>query len=222
MEISLAEVLEILFKRKKIMLVCLALFTLGSIAITNFVIDKEYTASVSLYVQPNKESSNQVASLNELYYAKEVVNTYIEILRTGAFTKAVAKASNLEYSSSELSKMITISNINKTEIFKIEVTTTNPKHSYILAKTISNLAPDKIIEIKNADAVVVVDPASLPKAPSAPNKTINTLIGIMLGLIIGTIMSVTIDVMDKRIKNEEDLLRHYNVPVLGMIPKIKG
>lgn len=221
MEISLSEVLKILFKRAWILIICVVVFTAGAFVITNYLIDKKYTSSVSLYVQLNKEDSEKMVSLNELYYAKEVVSTYMEILRTDSFMKNVTEESGLSYSASELKNLTTISSVNKTEIFKVEVTTTNPKHSYILADTVARLAPYKIMEIENADAVRLIDPATMPENPSSPNKAMNMLIGIMLGLIIGTVMAIVIEYSDKRIKNEEDLKKYYNIPILGVAPKIE-
>lgn len=221
MEISVSDLISILLKKLWIIIICIVLFTVSTFLITHYVIDKEYTASVSMYVQPNTESVGQIASLNELNYAKEVVNTYIEILKTDIFMRSVSRASGLGYSAGELKEKVTMSIVNDTEIFKVEVTTIEPDHSYILADTIARLAPAKIIEIKNADAVRLVDPAVVPTEPSAPNVMLNTLIGFTLGLIAGVMIAIILEVMDKRVKNEDDLIKHYNLPILGMIPKME-
>jgi capsular polysaccharide biosynthesis protein len=84
-----------------------------------------------------------------------------------------------------------------------------------------NLAPEKIIEIKDADAVRVVDPATLPDKSSSPNVLQNTAIGFTLGLMIGIMTVLIIEMLDKRIKDEDDLLKHYDVPILGIIPIIE-
>lgn len=223
-EYSVTEIISILRKRILLIVLCIAIGTLGTFFISIGVIDKEYTASVYLYVEPdsNRADGIAMASLNELNYAKEVVNTYIEILKTKAFMKTVAETSGLAYSVEQLSDIININAVNETEIFQVRVVTKDPKDSYLLANTIGNMAPQKIIEIKDADAVRLVDPATLPKEPSSPNVQLNTIIGFMIGLMIGGITAFLFEILDKRIKNEDDFLKNYDVPILGLVPKIEN
>jgi capsular polysaccharide biosynthesis protein len=192
----------------------------GSYAVSTYVIDKVFTASVSMYVVPSNDDPDIYASLNELDYAQKIVNTYIVILRTNDFLDNVARTSGLGYSSDELKSMVTINQVNNTEIFEIHVTSRVPEDSFLLANTIASLAPQKIIEIKNADAVRAVDPATLPLRPSAPNIQLNTAFGFVFGLVLGVMTAFLLGIVDKRIKDEEDL-SHYNIPVLGTIPMIE-
>lgn len=220
-EVSMAEIAAILLKRWWVVVLCAVLFAAGAFGVTRFIIDEKYTASVSMYVQAGSSDGSLVASLNDLNYAQKVVNTYIEILRTEVFLKSVAQKAQVPYSTYQLLEMIEIQAVNDTEIFKVKVTTTSPEESLLMARTISELAPQKIIEIKNANDVKVVDPATLPLYPSSPNVFLNTAIGMALGLVLGVLTAFLIFYLDKRIKDEEDILRHYDVPILGVVPQIE-
>lgn len=221
MEFTLSEIFSMIMKRFWIIVLCIILGTAGTFAVTRFLIDEKFTASVSMYVVPNNGGTDLIASLNELNYAQKVVNTYIEILKTDSFMNSVAKVSDLRYSSTELKKMVAMSPINDTEIFRVQVTATDPGESLLLANTIARLAPEKLIEIKDADAVRVVDPATLPENPSSPDILLNTAIGFILGLVVGLMTALIIEMLDKRVKDEDDLIKHYNAPVLGVIPIIE-
>lgn len=218
---TMSEIVAILIKKIWIIFLCTLICTGGAYIVTRYVIDEKYTSSVSMYVLPNSENVNLIASLSELNYAQEIVNTYIEILRTDIFLKAVAEEAMLNYSPGDLKEMIEMKSINSTEIFEVNVTTKIPEDSLLLARTISELAPQKIIEIKNADDVKVVDPATLPQSPSSPNVMMNTIIGFIIGIILGMMIAVLIFKLDKRIKDEDDILRHYHVPILGIVPVIQ-
>lgn len=221
-EYSLLDLIEVLLKRIWLIVLCVLIGTAGSFLVTKFVIEDEYTATVSMYVAPNKDSStNVIASLNELNYAQKVVDTYIEILKTNSFMGSVSEVSDLGYSAGEIKSMIEISAINNTELFEIKVTTNDPEESLALANTISDLAPTKIIQIKDADAVRVVDPATLPQTPSAPNLLLNTGIGFVLALMIGVMLAFILEMLDKRVKDEDDLLKRYDIPVLGIVPHME-
>lgn len=220
-EYSLSEIFSILVKRAWLIVLCVVIFTAGAFVLTSYVIDKKYTASVSMYVAPNSDNVDVLASLSELNYAQEVVNTYIEILKTNSFMTSVAYASGLGYSRKDLSGMVEINAVNDTEIFMVEVTTEDPDHSLILANTIAQMAPQKIIEIKDADAVRVVDPAVLPLEPSSPNVLKNTAIGLAIGLMTGIMLAFLLEMLDKRVKSEEDIMKRYNIPVLGSVPRFE-
>ncbi len=218
---SMKDVLAILFKRLWIVLLSIAVASGGAYLVSTYLMQKIYTTSVSMYVASESEPSDVYASLNELTYAQEVVNTYIEILKTNTFLSKVTEASGLEYSSGELSDMIEINAVNKTEIFRVTVKTGAPIDSYILANKIAELAPLKIVEIKGAGIVRVVDKATLPKKPSSPNIMVNTVIGAALGTILGIMLALMLEMMNKRVKDEEDITKHYNVPILGRVPVMK-
>lgn len=221
LEISLSEIVSILIKRIWIIVLCVVIGTGGAFAVTKYVIPEKFTSSVAMYVLPNSGNVNLIASLNELNYAQEIVNTYIEILRTDVFLKSVSREAELGYTPEELRDMVEMSPVNNTEIFKVDVTTKDPKESLLIARTISQLAPQKIIEIKKADDVKVVDPATLPAEPSSPNVLKNTAIGFALGLMLGVMIAFLIFMLDKRVKDEDDLLKNYNVPILGIVPVIE-
>jgi capsular polysaccharide biosynthesis protein len=218
MEYTINELFAILSKRKWVIVLLLILFTTGAFTASEFLIKREYTASVSLYVAADKDQTDPYAKMNNLNYAQEVVGTYIVILGTNNFLDKVSSESRLGYSIQELKNMISMNSVNGTEIFEIHVTTHQPRDSFLLVKTIARLAPEKIIEIKNADDVKVVDPPVMPTAPSAPNVLLNTVIGFISGLFLGGMLVLLQEMLDKRIKGEEDFRKHYTVPILGKVP----
>ncbi|NCA93463.1 hypothetical protein EOM82_09620, partial [bacterium] len=116
LEYSLSDIFSIIFKRFWVIVLCVILGTSATFLVTKYVIQEEFTASVSMYVAPNKGNVDLLASLNDLNYAQKVVDTYIEILRTNTFMKAVAETSNLGYSANDISKMVVISPVKNTEI----------------------------------------------------------------------------------------------------------
>lgn len=221
LEISLSDILQFIKKRFLLIVLCGVYFTVGTFLVSHYLIPEKYTASVSMYVNPNADEKDRVATLGDLNYAQAVVDTYIEILKTNVFLTDVAQTSALPYNPAELRKMVNMQEQNGTEIFKISVVSENPNDSLLLAETIAHLAPQKIIEVKDADAVRVVDPAILPTAPSSPNVMRNTVLGAALGLMLGVLIAFVLEMTDKRIKNEDDLLKNYNVPVLGTIPSVE-
>ncbi len=222
MEYTLTEIFKILLKRIPVILLCSILGIGGAYAVSTYLMDKQYTAVVSMYSARNYDDADIYALMEDLDYAQEVVNTYIAILKTNDFLHKVSVQSGLGYTTDTLKEMVVMKPVNDTEIFEIRVTSKNPEDSLTLANTIAKLAPRKIEEIKSSDSLSVVDPAALPTKPSSPNVLLNTVFGFLLGLLLGAGLAFTLEALDKRVKDEDELLARYKVPVLGVIPLIDG
>lgn len=221
MEYTVSEVFSILVMRIWIIALMILLGTGGAFSVSQYVMVKEYTATVSMYAARSSEDADIYTSLTDLNYAQQVVNTYLVILKTNDFLDKVVKKSGLDYSLAELKEMVTMNPVNDTEIFEIHVTSNDPEDSLTLANTIVILAPQKIAEIKSSDNIKAVDPAVLPVKPSAPNIVLNTAMGFVLGMVLGTLMAFLLETFDKRVKDEDDLSKHYDVPILGVIPNVR-
>lgn len=219
---SLKHIIGIIVKRLWIIVLCATLGTLGTFLVSTYFIDKEYTSSVSMYVTPNVDNLTAGESLNYLYYAQQIVDTYAHVLKTASFMKSISDVSNLGYTAEQLEKMIEVEVVDETEILKISVTSNSPNHSFELASSAAILAPKKILEMKTANSVSVVDEAVIPDQASKPNILINTIIGLVLGLGLGYLIVNILELFDTRIKDEDDFLRNYELPILGIIPKIKN
>lgn len=222
MEYTLSEIFKMLLKRLPIILLCMVLGTGGAFSISKYLIDKQYTATVCMYSARDYDNADIFALMTDLNYAQKIVNTYITILKTNDFLQSIAMQSGLDYSAEDLKKMIVMNPVNDTEIFEVQVTSKDPEDSLILANTLARLAPKKIEEIKSSDDLSVVDPPVLPKRPSSPNILLNSAFGFVLGSLLGTLTAFVLETMDKRVKDEDDILIKYDVPVLGVIPLMDG
>jgi polysaccharide biosynthesis transport protein len=219
MELSILDILNILFKRLWLILLATLVGFSGALVISLFLIAPSYTSTCQMYVNPNREQTEQNATYNDLQYAQKLVNSYLIILQNQVFLENVALESGLGYSVQEIRDMLSLSSINNTEFFEVKITGPSPADAYVLVDKIADLAPNEIIRIKESDSVKIVSPATLPTAPSAPNVPMNAVIGGLIGLMVSAAAAVLVDVLDTRIKSEDDLSGHYTLPILGSIPK---
>lgn len=220
-EYGITEIFSIVIKRLWIILLCGLLFAAGTFLVSRFVIDKQYVSTVSLYAVSKADSENSYASLYELYYSQARINTYIEIMKTNAFNQSLAEICGLGYGPGELRDMIKLNAVSGTEMLRVQVTTKDPKHSYKIADSFAYLAPKEIMEIESLDTLKVVDPPILPKVPSSPNVLLNTGIGLVIGILLGGVIALILEKKDTRIRGEEDIRKDFDVPVLGIVPRIE-
>ncbi|NCU26013.1 hypothetical protein EOM86_04745 [Candidatus Nomurabacteria bacterium] len=219
MELSLLDIVHILLKKIWIILISAAVGLVSALIITIFLITPEYTSRSQLYVNPNQSNIDQTGTYTELQYAQKLVNSYLIILQNDLFLEQVAQDSGLDYTTGQIRSMLSLSAINNTEIFEVKISAPEPQHAQTLVNTIVALAPEEILRIRELDTVKVVTPATLPKSPSSPNRMMNTAIGAILGFLIASAVVLLIEILDTRIKSEEDLTEHYQLPIIGSIPK---
>jgi Mrp family chromosome partitioning ATPase/capsular polysaccharide biosynthesis protein len=70
--------------------------------------------------------------------------------------------------------------------------------------------------------IQVQSTATLPTAPATPRKKLSIAIGILAGLILGVAAAFAVQILDPRLRREEQLRRLYRLPILARIPRESG
>jgi len=72
----------------------------------------------------------------------------------------------------------------------------------------------------NVDNVKVLSVSGIPTAPVSPNILLNTAIAAVVGFLLGVGLAFLREVLDRRIRTEEQVQQILDLPVLGSIPDI--
>ncbi len=64
--------------------------------------------------------------------------------------------------------------------------------------------------------------ASLPTSPSSPRRTLTLAAGLFGGLVAGIGLVFLIQLLDPRLRNEDELREHFRLPVLARVPRLRG
>lgn len=220
MEISLLEILSILWHKAWLIVLCVVLGGALGFGISRYMIEPTYTSRISMYVNNNKERSESQLNINDINASQKLVATYIEILKSNVVLDKVITQMGLPYSSEALRGMITTSALNSTEILQVKVTTNNPEEAAAIANTLAEIAPPEIIRVIQAGGVELIDSAVANPVPVGPNVRLNSVIGALLGAVLASLGVLVAAMLDTRVKTEEQLQKQYDLPVLGVIPDI--
>lgn len=220
-EISLQEIFMILWNKVWVIILCTLIGGVAAFGISAFVLDPTYTSRVSMYVNSNTERENTIANLNDINASQKLVSTYIEILKSDNVLSKVITETGFTYTPEQIRKMLTASAVNGTEIFEVKITTKDANEAAVIANTIAAVAPEEIIRVVKAGSVELIDEAVLATSPSSPNVLLNTIIGLMLGGVLSVLGVLVAEMLDNRIKTEDDLKKGYDFPILGTIPDLE-
>lgn len=214
----------LMLKKRAILIILGALITaVLAGCITEFFITPVYTASCTLYVYSNTDRVSTDSSINssELTASQQLVNTYIVVLESDSVLEEVSDTLDLELTATQLRSMISCSQVNETEIFKVTVSSTSPALAADIANAIADIAPAAIVEMIKVGGVSVIDYASVPTSPSSPNILTNIIIGAAVGFAVFLLIFVIKELFNTTVSEESDLTREFkDIPIIGTIPRL--
>lgn len=224
--ISPKMIAEILKRNAIFIAIVVVLAVLGTFFYTNFFITKQYTSTLSLYVetvdvQPDNPSAAS-ASLSMQNYALKLVPTYIRMLDTNTFYSELSERLSEKYTASQLSKMISFKSDADTEVFDVKVVSSSPTESKKIADTIAEVAPETISNLKSNAKLKVCDEAQMPTSHSYPSMSKNLIIAFFASLVIAVGIAFVRYFMDKKIKYNDEMTTIFDIPVLAAIPSFEN
>jgi len=135
----------------------------------------------------------------------------------------------IQTSNAELRNAIAVhqKRIENTPLRSIELTKvtrtydiTLRKYQDLLAKGLESQLSENLEKKQKGEQFQVVDPANLPLAPLKPNRPLILFGGLVAGMIGGLAAAFIWDLLDRSLKNSDDLSSFVNLPILATIPAI--
>jgi capsular exopolysaccharide synthesis family protein len=80
----------------------------------------------------------------------------------------------------------------------------------------------RVIRNSRANNIQIMDTAETPKGPYVPNRRKDILMSIVLGLALAVGLAFGIEYLDDTIKTPDDVTRRLRLPLLGLVPAVRG
>ena len=215
-EIDLVELMYRLLEKWKIIVLACILGALIAGAYTIFFVTPMYTATSKLYVVNAKDSA---INLSDLQIGNYLASDYTEVFSNWHVHEMVLQRLGLDYTYTELSSMVSVSNPKDTRILYITVTSTDPQEAKDMADTYAQVAREFIAAKMDTKQPNIFEEALLPSRPASPNKTKNVLIGFVLGFVLCCGVIVVQFLTDDRLRSADDIEKYVQLPTLGVMPK---
>jgi len=220
-EIDIIHLLRVLWSKAWIIIISMIIGGVGAFAYSSFMITPLYQSRAMMYVNNSSVSfggTSLAISSGELTTARNLLDTYLVILKSRSTLEMVIDQADLDYKYNELSDMISASAVNETEVFEIIATSSDPAEAELIVDTITDILPGRISEIVDGSSVRIVDTAVMPTGKSSPNNVRNGLLGVIIGAVLSCGVIVVIDLFDTSVRDEEYLKEKYDLPILAVIP----
>lgn len=161
----------------------------------------------------DKKHEETKAKLNtELVGTREAMQNLLRLKRANLdLLKKELEQAKLAFRSKNMDDQAVM---NALQDYQMEKKRYDDLENKYIAETIHLRAPRPILYVHS-------NPVEAP-APSSPNVKLNLTVGAILGLIVGGIVAFILDYMDTSVKTLEDVERHLELPVLGVIPQDVG
>ena len=184
-----------------------------------FIVPKQYKSETLMYVENSSSARDDASSINinDINAAQKLVNT-CQILFTSDYVFGeLNSAFGGVYTNEQLGNMIKISSVNSTEVLRISVNSGSPQESYDVALKFSELAVKEFNRIIKGGSIETVSPPTYPLKHDFPSVTKFTLIGAAAGFVLVYIFFLLKEMLDVKIKPDDDLAVIYDIPVFAEI-----
>ena len=217
-EIDLTELFSYFLKRAYIIIIAALLCLVVGLTYTIFLKEPKYKSDVNVILVSKNSQSSSLQS--DLAANQKLVATYRELVTSRSVLNEVIEDLDLTYTITELQKMITVQNVNETEIIKITVSSSKPKEAKEIANVIAVKFQDEVKDVYNLENVSIIDKAILDKNPYNINIIKESIIYIALGVVLSCGVIFVIYYFDNTIKSIDQVEKHLGVPVIGTVPSV--
>lgn len=173
---NLEKIFWIMKSRIKYMILAALLLAAGGGILAAWKQNTTYMAKISFYVYSSPDYVTDTGvniSSNEMTQAKGLLDSYMQIIGSNRFLKAVMEETGLkEYSIGRLRGEIGATAVENTAVFHVSVYDSSPENAMNIANTIGKLAPDEIISVVKSGGIEVLDEAELPTVPYASTSVV--------------------------------------------------
>lgn len=219
-EINLKEMFDyFLSKKLYIILITIVCILIGFVYFKFFKVPmyKSYTT----ILLTKGSDTNQITS-NDITLNKNLVDTYREIIKSRKVINKVINNLNIDYNFDSLSKEISVSSINDTEIIKISVSDRDSKIAMDVANETANVFNSEVVKLYNIQNIGIVDVAVEEENPYNVNILKTLLISFFIGIILSFGVVFILFYFDTTIKSIEEVERKLELPVIGEVPTVGG
>jgi polysaccharide biosynthesis transport protein len=215
------EYLDIL-RRRWLSVLIITLTTLALASVVTLAMPRKYTATTRLFFAVAGDNVSDLAQGSS--FAEKQMASYAEVATSPIVLDQVIRQLSLPITGVKLAENVEATVPVDTVIIEIAATDPDPREAAKIAdavgarlsKVAAGLSPNRE---DGTDAVraTTLAAAEVPKSPSSPKIVRNLGLGLLLGLLLGAGVAVSRQLLDTKIRSEQDVRAMTDSPILGVV-----
>lgn len=212
---TLLELLHLLRKHLKLVIALPIVFAIACGVVTLFM-PNQYTASTTMYVLSKNADSKSGNAYSDLTAGQLLSNDVASIAKSSEVKSAVANSLGTSLSSYD----VKVDNSTTTRVITLSVTGPDPQAAANIANAYVQNISSTAQSVMDVQAVNVIDAASAPTSPSGPKRPLYIVVALLVGLFLAVAIVVIADMVNTKVRSDEDVEELLGIPVVGHFPDI--
>ena len=231
---SIKDIITLLLNRIWLIIVFTILGAAAGYSISKFVLPLKYSSHITMYVQSYTGISENANNVNNISNSKQLVNTYMEVLKDDAVMNAVGEMLSEQFTQRTLAANFTInadnqitpasirsclaiSSVTDTSAVKVTAIARHPEVAAYICNDLTKVAPQYVADAVGVGSINTIDTAKIYNNPVSPNTMKNTATGAAAGFLLIVLIVFMIDFFDNTIKDPDTLANTYKKAIIGEI-----
>ncbi len=220
-EIDLSQLFYALIRNMWVLVLVAALAAAAGFIYTRKTFVPAYTATTSMvvnakYNQTYSGKDQQIPTTSDINLARDLTETYKVVLKSDRIMNGVIDRLGIDMDAATLSKNVALTNEKDTQVLFLTVTASDGHMAVRIANTITEIAPQVMMEAVDIGSVNVLDRAVEAK-PVPSNQLRNTALGALVGLMLAAGGVVLMVILFPHIRNSADIGTHLGLSTLGEV-----
>lgn len=212
---TLLELLHLLRKHLKLVIALPIVFAIACGVVTLFM-PNQYTASTTMYVLSKNADNKSGNAYSDLTAGQLLSNDVASIAKSSEVKSAVANSLGTSLSSYD----VKVDNSTTTRVITLSVTGPDPQAAANIANAYVQNISSTAQSVMDVQAVNVIDAASAPTSPSGPKRPLYIVVALLVGLFLAVAIVVIADMVNTKVRSDEDVEELLGIPVVGHFPDI--
>ncbi len=179
-----------------------------------------YTASTSMYVLALNQDTTASTSLSTDLSASQMISNDVSTLLTS--DRALAETAE-DLALEDLDDYdVSVTSETTSRVIGLTVTGPDPQTAADVANRLVANVSGIAQEVMSIESVNPIDQATAPEAPSGPNRPLYVAVALMAGLFLAVAIVVVEDMLNTKVRGQEEVEELLGIPVIGRIPAMRG
>ena len=216
---TLLELLKLLKKHLALLIALPVAFALVAGVYCYALLPDTYSASASVYVlvKGNSETVSSSSLYSDLSASQLITNDVAELITSDRVSTAAASELGLK---SLAGYKVSVSSDTTSRVISLSVTGTDQAGVAKVANAIAKNVSDIAQSVMDVQSINTIDEAQTPLIASGPNRKLYVAVAFLAGAFVAVAVVVLMDMVNTKIRGQEDLEDLLDVPVIGRIPRM--